>query len=425
MKRYQIKFILFLTLLPGVTRLRAQPALSLQQCRDSAVVVNLFAEQYENLDAITRAKESLLRKIVTPDAALFGLFTYQSDTPDPNSALEVGFDFRPISNDQYRSGLVVKQQIFTGGEYKSRRELLSNERDIAENRIVNRRIEMENNVDELYLSIVLASRSVEILKHQFNELEIAAEKLQNFFNEGKVFKVEVIKAETALLETEQRIASIKAEEQKLRAMLSVITGIKISAADLFVIPGNELIHQKVTDPAFDEFMLLEQGLSISERISKSQAMPKAYIFGVGGYAKPALDIFLNRPDIYGIAGLSVKVPLTAWRDHKRFKSIVSLQKRELEISQNLYSIRRDYLITRNIEDVKKFEGLIERDNLLIEKYSLISEQTQKMIDAGEAGASDLLIALSQESRAKISREYNNIERIKSIIKSNRVLAGTK
>ncbi len=401
--------------------LLAQRSFTLEQCREHSIKNSSLLEQIKIVSAISEAKGDLLRKLITPSAEGFAVMTYQSDTPDPNSALNGGFDFIPISKDQYRTGIYAKQNIYLGGEYITKKELLSNENAIANIKIEEQQIILENSSDDLFFSALLLNESLQILKIHKTILLVDLNVLNDLFKQGKIFSVEVLKIEAAIAELDLKIEELQWDGAKLRSMLSVLIGIEIKVSDTLQTPNIPASCLPENNLLFKRIELESQKNLLSEKLSKASTLPKAYLFGITGFSKPALDIFSNNPDFYGVIGLSVNIPITAWRDHKRYSKVVSLRERQLNlIQENLEKENR--LSKTNFEkDIQKYRGVIEKDRLLISKQIDIREQTQILLNAGKTGSSELIKALSQETNIKINMEYHKIELIKASIKRNRVI----
>lgn len=401
--------------------LLGQSSFTLKQCRDYAINNSSITDMSAVVSTISDSQGELLRKLVTPSATGFAIFSYQSDTPNPNSALNAGFDFIPLSKEQYRTGIVVKQNIYLGGEYIIKKELISNENAIANLNLEQQKIILENSSDDLFFSLLLLNESLKILESNKAILEVDLNKLKESFNQGKIFYIEVLKIEAALAELELKVEELMSDGVRLRRLLSVLTGVEVKEEDTFERPTIYELDGYENNLLYRRLMLESQKNSLSQKLSKALAMPKAYLFGVTGFARPALDFFSNNPDVYGVVGLSINIPITGWRDYKKQSKIATLHQRQLNLIHS--DLERESMLKRASyqEDVKKYKKLIVKDSLLIDKYKSIREQTQLLLNAGETGSSELVKVLSQESKVKINMEYHKIELIKASIKSSRVV----
>ena len=110
--RFFSTFFLLIISLHFSKDLLGQSSFTLKQCRDYAINNSSITDMSAVVSTISDSQGELLRKLVTPSATGFAIFSYQSDTPNPNSALNAGFDFIPLSKEQYRTGIAVSR-IFT------------------------------------------------------------------------------------------------------------------------------------------------------------------------------------------------------------------------------------------------------------------------------------------------------------------------
>lgn len=417
-------FVLALSLLIYHFEGSAQERISLQQCVEGSLLHNGVESQKESVDYITSAERLYLRKIIEPELSAFFVASYQSDVPDPNSALEFGFDFNLIAKDQYRSGVLLRQLIYGGGEYKLRREYSTIRGALLKNEIEQRALGLQDRVEELFFAILLLEKSNSILKSQ---IELQRENLSiasSLFLEGRVAVVDSISAEIALEEAISKGRALSLEIERLKKVLSTLTGVQIGASDFLEEPhfANSEVSKEgaFEDPLFERARLEGERLEYLSNLSTVAALPKLSLFAVGGYARPALDFYNNSPDLYGVVGLSLKVPITEWRDQKRYKSILLHRRRVLESSFEASKVNRNCTLAQIDSEIIKAKSKVEDSENQLIKYRKLVKRSTELFSKGELSLNQLNQAITLEYGAKISLERDKLEMLRHLYKQNKV-----
>lgn len=417
-------FLTALLLIPGPggkQALLAQRAISLQECREAARRSHSVSEQMELLESAGRAGQDILRKLITPEIIGFATASYQSDVT--RFTAEDGFaaDFSPMVKDQYRTGIYAQQLIYDGGVYRQRSALAETEKNLREASLERQQRMIENGVDELFLQAILLNKGHQILFNQKDILKNRQKQLEALYEEGKVFRVELLEAEAALIRIGAEIKELQASEEKVRAMLSTLTGIPVNPEDSLILPEGEANDTRKEDPLFRQLRLEMERSTLSEKLSRSAAMPNIQAAGSVGYARPGLNLFSSDFDTYWVVGLSLSIPITDWRDHRKQSGLFAIERDQLGIRYD--NLRREEeLRLRELEgEIIKYDQLIQEDEKLIEKHRQIREEYEAMHDEGAASMTDLLQALSEESGAKLRKAGHQIEKIRISLQRNKVI----
>jgi len=424
-KIYSCSFLLAVLLLitgpDGKQALLAQSTISLSECREAARSSHSFGKQMELLESAGRAGQDVLRKLITPEISGFAIASYQSDVT--RFLAEDGFaaDFSPMVKDQYRTGIYARQQIYDGGVYQQRSALAETEKNLKEASFERQQRMIENGVDELFLQAILLNKGHQILFNQKDILKNRQKQLEALYEEGKVFRVELLEAEAALIRIGSEIKELQASEKKVRAMLSTLTGIPVNPEDSLILPETEGKDTRKEDPLFRQLRLEMERSTLSEKLSRSAAMPNIQAAGSAGYARPGLNLFSSDFDTYWIVGLSVSIPITDWRDHRKKSRLFAIERDQLGIRYDNMR-REEELLLRELEgEIRKYKQLIQEDEKLIETNKQIREEYEAMHDQGVASMTDLLQALSEESGAKLRKAGHQIEKIRLSLQRNNAI----
>jgi outer membrane protein TolC len=398
----------------------AQQSITIEECREKAFRNYLLDERDELYGREAEASVDYLRKWVRPEASAFAVISLQSDVPDVEKAMDFSLGMDPLSRDQYRTGVVVKQLLYDGGEFRYKRELTQLERKAGSNRVYLNRILLENRVDDIFFEALESQKSAMIVKQK---VELLQERLSNakaLFDNGKILLNEVLLLEVVLEESIGQWNRMKAQERGLRGVLSALIGEEISPGDSLVLPRPG-VKQPPEDPFYRNMALEKRMLLLSGKQSLASAMPRAYLFGVGGYASPALDIFDNSFKLYGVVGFSVVVPITAWRDHEKMKRVVSHKMKGVDMELNSMEIERRANIAKVDGAIDALVCKVESARLIMEKCERLRSVSVDLYDAGEISSEELSEAVTRESNAMLEYERCRLELLRARVKRNKIV----
>jgi len=236
-----------------------------------------------------------------------------------------------------------------------------------------------------------------------------------------VYRVELLEMEAALAEIRARQEALLADREKARNMLATLTGIPITEEDSLLLPEVQVAGSRTEDPLFDQLRLEMERVRQSRQLSRSSAMPRLEAAGVAGYARPGLNLFSNDFDTYWIVGLSLKVPVTGWRNHRQNTRALTVEESRLSIRYDNMRRREELLASELDGEVLKYDRLLRRDGELIEKHTQIRKEYETMLDEGVAPASDLLQALSAESQARLNKARHEVEKVRASLRREKAI----
>lgn len=398
-----------------------QGIIGLEECREAALKRSDI-EGYLSVDyQFIKAKGRYLFSEKLPTAFAFGYFTTQSDVPDPNSALEFGFDFTPMSHQTYRTGLMVKQLLYDGGEVKSKISLLDVELSKRKSEIYRQQLALEEQVDELFFNSIALDREMEMVERYLSLLDEKVEELHSLFEEGKLLVTELIKGEVAREKVAIKLETTKEKVRQARAALSIITGIEIGEEQQLLLPDISLIEKVFEDPFHREVELANEGLKGVEKLAKAKVMPTLEVFGVVGVAKPGLDFFDNSPRRYGVAGFSLTVPISGWRDYNRYRASVAQQQKSLALIERSGELERDLKVDFYSREVERVTDEIRRELELAKKEGELVDRYEELFSVGEVSFSDYSTALNEKLSSDIKIELMKLQLMKIKIDRGRVV----
>ena len=363
---------------------------------------------------------SILKRTILPQISAGGFTSYQTHTPDMGALVNHQIDFKKLSKWQYGGFLLFGQNIYDGGEYRTRRLLnnLAKEAELLD--IEHKALQTENIADELYFNALLAEKSLEILKIAHDRLQNDLKSIKSLFAEGSIYRKDVMMIEMQLLESSHRISGLEIEREKCLSLLSTLTGSEITPDTRLEMPSRDLIEAVTEDPSIRKIDVRSGQIDAGTRLSLSKVLPRVELYALGHYGKWGMDVFSDDPLLSGLAGVAIIIPISDWRTHHRNKALSVNEQSRLELFRTNLELQTEIKRTEIEREIAACEELEKQAAEMAAGYRELADELRLMMQKGEISENEYLTALNMQTQAELGREYHRIEKIRKIILSHRI-----
>ncbi|MGL4411990.1 MAG: TolC family protein [Bacteroidales bacterium] len=401
--------------------LSSQRIITLEECQESALNISPAARQKLLVDE--RVKEELSAKKVglTPQLQFNAQASYQSDVT--RIPIEIP-NVEVLSKDQYRASVDFTQVIWDGGINRSQRELLSSKGEVDKQQAVVSIYRLKENIEQIYLSIILVEKQREALRVQMNTLQSRSKMVESMVSNGVSLPSELSKIEVEKLRIEQSIDDCSSSRIALIQSLTRLTAIEIDDSSKFALPNIEYTPMGRIESRRPEIKLYDlhrESIDRSIAVIKGEFMPKLSLFASGGYGLPGFNMLNSNFDWFYIGGVKLTVPITGW-------IIGGKEKRGLQYDRQIISEQREeYLMNLNAEidrqyvEVDRFMRLISSSKEILDIRSKIERESFAQLEQGVITTSDYLVEFNNELVARLDLERNSIELIRSVLRLRMLL----
>lgn len=395
--------------------LQAQGSLTLERCRAAAREVSRAEEAVDLSDSDLAERKKLIRTPYLPQAHGYGSVFYQSDAPDPASFTDLPFTLYPMPKLQFHVGVMVSQTIYAGGSRKVRTDLAEVDSELEKQSIEGSLIEADRAVDELFLGILLMQKQEDILKGQKELLERKLESAREAFEAGKIYRTDVLRLEAGLSSLNSSIDGLVAERASAEGNLAALTGLEIGPETRLELPQPERFSP-VDDPSLKSLELQEQRANLSLRLSLARCLPKLSLWGTMGFGQWSLDFFRHDPDVFGVVGLGLSIPLTSWQDYFYSRNLRNNALARIDIQRENLERRRSAELSRYDGAIARYDAMLDGAREAVAKYEELASEMDRLSSGGEAPVSEYIDALSELSSARLEQQRLIILRIKEQLK---------
>lgn len=400
----------------AITHAEAQhlPQLSLEEAQRFA------RENYPLLkrkELIRQTEETHLRNLnkgYLPQLSLNSQATYQSEVTQINISLP-GININPLSKDQYKATADVNQLLFDGGLINQQKKIQKLSADTEEQRTEVELYKFRERVDQLFLNVLYLGQQQRQIYLIQKDLDIGIAKLDAQVKNGVAFRssLDVLKAERLI--TEQRNLELQSAREGLIDALSVLTGKELATGTEFQLPKAPALSNTIHRPELSLFENQRNLLQQQKKTIAARNLPKASLFGQGGYGRPGLNFLKDDFDWFYIAGARLSWNLGNMYSQRGERKLVDLNKREIEIQKQTFLINTESQLKQQSAEIKKLEQLLAADEEIIAIREKVKKAASAQLENGVTTANDYLREVNAEDQARQARIAHQLQLLQAQI----------
>ena len=403
------KIYLLLLLVWPFTWLNAQE-LSLDSCQSLARKNHPLLRQAGIIDEISHLRQQNIQALNLPQFDLSVRASWQSDVTKISLAIPGFSGPQPLSKDQYRTYLDIKQKLYDGGMVKKQQELEEADRLVSRQQTETELYKIKETVNTLYFNALLIQENLKIVNLKKETLDANIKTVNSAVKNGVVLANELDQLNAEKLLTEQQETELQSSRKTTLGLLEIVAGKAINEQTIFSEPAvlNITSDQEINRPEIELFTLQKSKLDKSEQILKISRKPYIYAFGQAGYGRPGLNMLNNNlADWYMVgAGLSWNI----WDWHISQHNTASIKFQKDIINTNLDNFSRSVKMSLNQEEnnFQKLKKLLNSDEQLVAIKDQISRRSAVALEYGTITSADYLRDLNASLQAKANLETRKV-----------------
>lgn len=351
--------------------------------------------------------------------------TYQSDVtriditlPPPLSA-----DFIKLpqmSKDQYQATLELSQIIWDGGYTYNKRNEIKAELDAQKANLEVELYSLRERIADLYFGILSIKEQKALTTLMQAELDRNIDQIKAYVQTGLANESDLDLLKVEQLNLQQRILEIDLLEKSYLRMLSLMMGEELNQKTKFVEPKlkSSSLSSVVLRP---ELKLIDSQIRVLDAKKKMiniGSMPQLIAFAQGGYGKPALNMFNQDPDFFGIIGLRLSWNISSFYTKSNNTHQIDINKQLLESNKNAFLFNTNLQLEGQSTEIQRLEKLLESDKEIISIRERIKETSRFKMENGVMSVSDYIKEVNSSDLAKQNEILHRIQLLMSIYKQN-------
>ncbi len=410
------KLILFLFFVFTVLWSHGQE-LSLDSCQSMARKNHPLLRQAGIIDQISELRQQNLQTLNLPQFDLTARASWQSDVTQ--LALEIpGFAGpAPLSKDQYKAYVDIKQKLFDGGVTKKREELEEADRLVSKQQNETDLYKIKETVNTLYFNALIIQENLRIVDLKKETVDEKIKTIDAAVKNGVSLPNELDQLKAENLLTEQQKTELKSTQLTTLALLEIVTGTTIPERTIFSKPTLSTIdiNNDLKRPEITLFTLQKSKLDKNEEVITNSRKPYVYAFGQAGYGRPGLNMLDNNFADWYMVGAGLSWNIWDWHKTRREKSTIKLQKDIIDTNLDNFSRSVKMLLNQEENNSKKLKNLINSDEQLVAIKDQITKRSASALENGAITSADYIRDLNAALQAKANLETHKVQLVQTSV----------
>ncbi|MDO4726014.1 MAG: TolC family protein [Porphyromonadaceae bacterium] len=382
--------------------------LTIEECYTMGQRNYPLINQYVLIEKSREYSISNVAKGYLPQLGVSGQITYQSEVTEfPISLPNVTIP--SLSKDQYKISAEILQPITGLITVKNNIELVKANTAMEKQKIDVELYKLKERINRLFFGIILIDAQIKQTELLKTDIQNGIEKTNSAIINGITLKssADILKVE--LLNTNQKIIELKAMRKGYADMLSLLINYEISETTQFERPKVLAISSTINRPELNLFETQKNALNIQERLLNNRNIPHVNLFLQGGYGKPGLNFLSNDFSFYYIGGIRLSWNISGLYTYRKQKKDLILKKESIDVQQDLFLFNTNLALTQKNAEIIKLKRLIESDYEIIKLRESVKNRTKNQLENGTATASDYILQINAEDRARNSLLLHEIQ----------------
>lgn len=413
MKKLIITIICFV---PMAALMAREPViLGLEEAYDLAIKNYPITRQK---DLIARTSGLNMKSLSTgfwPQVTLSGQASYQSAVTEVPIKIPQ-FQFESLSKDQYRALLDINQAVFDGGNIRSQKLILEQQRQVDEQRIDVEYQKLKERINDIWFSVLFIDEQLKLVGLSQNDIEAVIRKVEAQVEQGTSFRSSLAGLQAEKLKNDQRGTDLNYSRKALIDVLSVFIGRELPGDATLRYPAEQL--PDTTNIKRPEFELLRRQVKLNDEMRRSlevRKAPRVSLFAQGGYGKPGLNMLVNEFDFFYIGGVRLAWSLNGFYNFGRDREINDFNRQSLGLQEEQLMMNIRAEMKRNQGDIDKYKDLISSDDQIIVLRKQVKEASAAQLENGVITSSDYIREVNAEEQARQNQVLHRLQLLQAII----------
>lgn len=340
-----------------------------------------------------------LNKGYYPLLSLNGQASYQSDVTSVTIPLP-GVVVNPMSKDQYKVTADVNQVLFDGGLVNQQKELQRLNADVENERNEVELYKLREQINQIYVGILLLEEQIKQVGLVKSDIETGIHKVSALVKNGVAFRSDLYSLEAEILKIEQRNIELKSSRKGLLQTLAIFMGTPIDENTQLQIPSPVIVSSEVRRPELSMYQKQTKLINQQKQLLRSKNLPKASLFGQGGYGRPGLNMLQNEFDWFYIAGLRLNWNISNLYTAKKERQITDISAKSVNLQQDAFLLNTNTRLSQQKADMDKQELLIETDKQIIDLREKVKAAARAQLENQVISTSDYMREVNAEDQAR-------------------------
>ena len=393
----------------------AHAQLTLDGCQHSAQTNYPLVRQY---GLIEKAREYNLEnagKGYLPQFTLSGKATYQSDVT--KLPVDVpGIDIKSMPKDQYQVMLEVSQNIWDGGDIRSKKQLTRATSEIDRGKQEVDMYALNDRVNQLYFGILLLDEQLRQNQLLQEDLGRTHQQVSNYIANGIANQSDLDAVSVEILNTKQKRIELESSRQAYLSMLSIFIGKDIASGTTLEKPADTFESTSLVNnrPELRWFDAQGGQLNVQESSLKTRFRPRFGLFVQGVYGNPGLNMLKDDFSAYYVAGVRMSWNFGSLYTLRNDRRLIDNNRRKLETSRDVFLFNTNLESTQQSSAIQSMRRQMVDDDEIIRLRVNIRKAAEAKVENGTLTVTDMLREITAENLARQTKALHEVQLLMNI-----------
>ena len=393
----------------------AHAQLTLEGCQHSAQTNYPLVRQY---GLIEKAREYNLEnagKGYLPQFTISGKATCQSDVT--KLPVDVpGIDIKSMPKDQYQVMLEVSQNIWDGGDIRSKKQLTRATSEIDRGKQEVDMYALNDRVNQLYFGILLLDEQLKQNQLLQEDLGRTHQLVSNYMANGIANQSDLDAVSVEILNTKQKRIELESSRQAYLSMLSIFIGKEIASGTTLEKPTDTFESTSLVNnrPELRWFDAQGGQLNVQESSLKTRFRPRFALFVQGAYGNPGLNMLKDDFSAYYVAGVRMSWNFGSLYTLRNDRRLIDNNRRKLETSRDVFLFNTNLESTQQSSAIQSMRRQMVDDDEIIRLRVNIRKAAEAKVENGTLTVTDMLREITAENLARQTKVLHEVQLLMNI-----------
>ena len=390
---------------------------TLQECQRKAQENYPLVRQYGLIEQTKEYNLENAAKGYLPQFSLSAKATYQSTVTELPVQVP-GIHIKGLPKDQYQVMLELKQNIWDGGEIRTRKKQTEASSEVEREQLYVDMYALNDRVNQLYFGILLLDEQLKQNTLLQEELERSFKQVSAYIENGVANQADLDAVKVEQLNTRQKRIELAASRDAYLKMLSQMTGEELAAGTTFLKPaaGNDIsrLENEIRRPELSFLNAQGQQLNIQEDALKTQYMPRFGLFVQGAYGNPGLNMLENKFTPYYIAGVRLSWNFGSLYTLKNDRRVIENNRQRLLSNRDVFLFNTRLQMKQQNNAITSVQKQMKDDEEIIRLRSSIRRAAEAKVANGTLTVIEMLREITNENLARQTKALHEIQLLMNI-----------
>lgn len=392
------------------TAMMMHAQLTLDDCQRRAQANYPLVRQY---GLIEKAREYNLEnagKGYFPQFSISGKATYQSAVTELPIKIP-GVDIKGMPKDQYQVMLEVSQNLWDGGDIRSRKQLTRAASAADREKQEVDMYALNDRVNQVYFGILLLDEQLKQNLLLQEDMERTYKQIADYMANGIANQSDLDAVSVELLNTKQKRIELESSRQAYLSMLALFTGEEIGAETTLQKPRDtpDAVSLLNNRPELRWIDAQSSQLNVQESALKTRFRPRFGLFVQGAYGNPGLNMLKDEFTGYYVAGVRMSWNFGSLYTLRNDRRLIDNSRKLLETSRDVFLFNTRLQSTQQNAAILSMRRQMANDDEIIRLRINIRKAAEAKVANGTLTVTDMLREITAENLARQTKALHEVQ----------------